>query len=292
MRETIVGRLGDLAAHVDIDLVIHAPPVAAAGRRAVLRPARRHDRRSRSGRDPAAVHGPVRDRRQAHRRARTSRPTASRRSGSIRRSGSSSGSTASTSGSASTPCAGACRSSTTSSAASAADRPGDRPTGRRRRPAISAGRAPRRSSPPSVDVIVDAQLEQRKIVRFEPGTLAVVGGANRGGAARAATRCRRHGGARSGTPGRFAGSGPRRASMRSDAVAAIVPCRDDRCKPAAYSRRLLISRPRREIAWVARAATPIAIRARSARRHRPDRRQELVRPGAVDDPQEGARRAG
>jgi acetylornithine deacetylase/succinyl-diaminopimelate desuccinylase-like protein len=29
MRETIVGRLGDLAAHVDIDLVIHAPPVAA-----------------------------------------------------------------------------------------------------------------------------------------------------------------------------------------------------------------------------------------------------------------------
>ena len=30
MRETILGRLGDLAAHVDIDLVIHAPPVAAA----------------------------------------------------------------------------------------------------------------------------------------------------------------------------------------------------------------------------------------------------------------------
>jgi acetylornithine deacetylase/succinyl-diaminopimelate desuccinylase-like protein len=30
MRETIVGRLGDLAGHVDIDLVIHAPPVAAA----------------------------------------------------------------------------------------------------------------------------------------------------------------------------------------------------------------------------------------------------------------------
>ena len=29
MRETIVGRLGDLAAPVDIDLVIHAPPVAA-----------------------------------------------------------------------------------------------------------------------------------------------------------------------------------------------------------------------------------------------------------------------
>jgi acetylornithine deacetylase/succinyl-diaminopimelate desuccinylase-like protein len=29
MRETIVGRLGDLAAHVDVDLVIHAPPVAA-----------------------------------------------------------------------------------------------------------------------------------------------------------------------------------------------------------------------------------------------------------------------
>jgi acetylornithine deacetylase/succinyl-diaminopimelate desuccinylase-like protein len=29
MRETIVGRLGDLAAHVDIELVIHAPPVAA-----------------------------------------------------------------------------------------------------------------------------------------------------------------------------------------------------------------------------------------------------------------------
>ena len=30
MRETIVGRLGDLAAHVEVDLVIHAPPVAAA----------------------------------------------------------------------------------------------------------------------------------------------------------------------------------------------------------------------------------------------------------------------
>jgi acetylornithine deacetylase/succinyl-diaminopimelate desuccinylase-like protein len=29
MRETIVGRLGDLAAHVDVDLVIHAPAVAA-----------------------------------------------------------------------------------------------------------------------------------------------------------------------------------------------------------------------------------------------------------------------
>ena len=29
MRETVLGRLGDLAAHVDIDLVIHAPPVAA-----------------------------------------------------------------------------------------------------------------------------------------------------------------------------------------------------------------------------------------------------------------------
>jgi acetylornithine deacetylase/succinyl-diaminopimelate desuccinylase-like protein len=29
MRETIVGRLGDLAAHVEIELVIHAPPVAA-----------------------------------------------------------------------------------------------------------------------------------------------------------------------------------------------------------------------------------------------------------------------
>ncbi|MBA2380892.1 MAG: M20/M25/M40 family metallo-hydrolase, partial [Chloroflexi bacterium] len=29
MRETIIGRLGDLAAHVDVDLVIHAPPVAA-----------------------------------------------------------------------------------------------------------------------------------------------------------------------------------------------------------------------------------------------------------------------
>ncbi len=29
MRETILGRLGDLAAHVEIDLVIHAPPVAA-----------------------------------------------------------------------------------------------------------------------------------------------------------------------------------------------------------------------------------------------------------------------
>ena len=29
MRETIIGRLGDLAAHVEVDLVIHAPPVAA-----------------------------------------------------------------------------------------------------------------------------------------------------------------------------------------------------------------------------------------------------------------------
>jgi acetylornithine deacetylase/succinyl-diaminopimelate desuccinylase-like protein len=29
MRETIVGRLGDLSAHVEVDLVIHAPPVAA-----------------------------------------------------------------------------------------------------------------------------------------------------------------------------------------------------------------------------------------------------------------------
>jgi acetylornithine deacetylase/succinyl-diaminopimelate desuccinylase-like protein len=29
MRETIIGRLGDLAAHVDVDLLIHAPPVAA-----------------------------------------------------------------------------------------------------------------------------------------------------------------------------------------------------------------------------------------------------------------------
>jgi len=32
MRETIIGRLGDLAAHVDVDLVIHAPPVAAPAR--------------------------------------------------------------------------------------------------------------------------------------------------------------------------------------------------------------------------------------------------------------------
>lgn len=30
MRETVIGRLGDLAAHVDVALVIHAPPVAAA----------------------------------------------------------------------------------------------------------------------------------------------------------------------------------------------------------------------------------------------------------------------
>jgi acetylornithine deacetylase/succinyl-diaminopimelate desuccinylase-like protein len=30
MRETVIGRLGDLAAHVEVDLVIHAPPVAAA----------------------------------------------------------------------------------------------------------------------------------------------------------------------------------------------------------------------------------------------------------------------
>jgi acetylornithine deacetylase/succinyl-diaminopimelate desuccinylase-like protein len=29
MRETVIGRLGDLAAHIDVDLVIHAPPVAA-----------------------------------------------------------------------------------------------------------------------------------------------------------------------------------------------------------------------------------------------------------------------
>jgi acetylornithine deacetylase/succinyl-diaminopimelate desuccinylase-like protein len=29
MRETIIGRLGDLARHVDVELVIHAPPVAA-----------------------------------------------------------------------------------------------------------------------------------------------------------------------------------------------------------------------------------------------------------------------
>jgi acetylornithine deacetylase/succinyl-diaminopimelate desuccinylase-like protein len=29
MRETVIGRLGDLAAHVDVALVIHAPPVAA-----------------------------------------------------------------------------------------------------------------------------------------------------------------------------------------------------------------------------------------------------------------------
>jgi acetylornithine deacetylase/succinyl-diaminopimelate desuccinylase-like protein len=29
MREIVIGRLGDLAAHVDVDLVIHAPPVAA-----------------------------------------------------------------------------------------------------------------------------------------------------------------------------------------------------------------------------------------------------------------------
>ena len=30
MRETIIGRLGDLAGHVEVDLVIHAPPVAAS----------------------------------------------------------------------------------------------------------------------------------------------------------------------------------------------------------------------------------------------------------------------
>ena len=29
MREIVVGRLGDLSRHVDVDLVIHAPPVAA-----------------------------------------------------------------------------------------------------------------------------------------------------------------------------------------------------------------------------------------------------------------------
>ena len=29
MREIVIGRLGDLARHVDVDLVIHAPPVAA-----------------------------------------------------------------------------------------------------------------------------------------------------------------------------------------------------------------------------------------------------------------------
>ena len=44
----------------------------------------RDGRRPRPRRDPAAVHGPVRDRRQAHGRPRTSRPTASRRSGSTR----------------------------------------------------------------------------------------------------------------------------------------------------------------------------------------------------------------
>ena len=32
MRETVIGRLGDLAAHVDVELAIHAPPVAAPAR--------------------------------------------------------------------------------------------------------------------------------------------------------------------------------------------------------------------------------------------------------------------
>ena len=38
MRETVIGRLGDLAAHVEVELVIHAPPVAAAASGDVLRP--------------------------------------------------------------------------------------------------------------------------------------------------------------------------------------------------------------------------------------------------------------
>ena len=92
-----------------------------AGRGTAVRPARRDDPRPRSRRDPAAGHGAVRDRRQAHRRARRRRRTASRRSGSTRTSASSSGSTGSTSASRSRPCAGVCRSSTTWSAASAAE---------------------------------------------------------------------------------------------------------------------------------------------------------------------------
>ena len=52
------------------------------------------------------------------------------------------------------------------------------------------------------------------------------------------------------------------------------------------SRVARISRPRRLMAWVASAATPIATIARSGGRQRPDRGQELLGPAAVDDPQD------
>ena len=48
-----------------------------------------------------------------------------------------------------------------------------------------------------------------------------------------------------------------------------------------------MSRPRRLIAWVASAATPIATIARSAVGQRPDRGQELVGTAAIHDPQHG-----
>ena len=48
-----------------------------------------------------------------------------------------------------------------------------------------------------------------------------------------------------------------------------------------------MSRPRREIAWVASAATPIATIARSAVGSGRTAPQELLGPGAIDDPQDG-----
>ena len=121
-RRRSIERLGpELAAACEIELIVFGAPVEAPADGPLFDLLVGDDPRPRPGRHPAAGHGAVRDRREAHRRRSGRRPTASHRSGSIPTSGSSSGSTGSTSASRSTPCAGACRSSTTWSAASAAD---------------------------------------------------------------------------------------------------------------------------------------------------------------------------
>ena len=145
MRDRLAERIGpELMAACKIELIVWGEPVEAPGRGCAVRRHGRRDPRPRPGRRPAAVHGPLRHGRQAHRPSRrpdvrllaaaargrraASRPLPRRRRARLR----------------SRRCAGACPSSTTSSAASAVE-PRDH-RGRLVRPAGPSASDPARPS--------------------------------------------------------------------------------------------------------------------------------------------------
>ena len=189
----------------------------------------------------------------------------------------------STSGSASTRSAGACPSCTTSSPPTAAERPARSASAGARRVAALRARAS--------SVTVSSHDCAAEDPAQAPGPLRVVGGrvVVRGRSSTISAqlpsswRCSI----------RYCNSIDAQLVHRAllvacDALCAIVARRADRaCGRSWLSRRRARGGPRRLIAWVASAATPIAISARSPRGMRPHRRQELLRAGPVDHPQHG-----